>query len=93
MSSTRDIESLKSELKSLIISSANLNHLKPEGIGDDDPLFKNGLGLDSIDLLEIVVNIEKKYGFKIQNNEAGQQALRSVNCLATAVAQHLNPAS
>lgn len=70
---------LKDEVKSLIVRCARLK-VAPASLGDDQPLFdeKGGLGLDSIDLLEVVVNIEKAYGVTIQDRETGQRVLRSV---------------
>jgi acyl carrier protein len=85
-----DLSALKSEIKKLIISSANLQVLEAE-IDDNAVLFQGGLGLDSIDLLELVVNIDKKYGLKIQNNEPGKQALKNVESLAVWIHSHQNP--
>jgi len=84
MEALKDINSLKQELKGLIISAANLS-LKPEEIADSSPLFREGLALDSIDLLEIVVQLDKKYQFKIRNDEQGRKSLASVQTLAEAL--------
>ena len=56
---------LKLELKKLILKAANLEDVEPDEIEDDAPLFVEGLGLDSIDALELAIAIEKKYGIKI----------------------------
>ncbi len=92
MTFNRDIEALKTELKQLIISVANLQDITPNQITDSQPLFKDGLGLDSIDLLELAVHLEKKYGLKIQNNEEGKLALSSASHLAEAIQNHLEKA-
>lgn len=75
------ISQLQVELSTLIISAANLNHLKPEDIKPDQSLMRDGLGLDSIDILEIVVNLEKKYGFKLRNDASGREALSNLRSL------------
>ena len=70
------------ELKSKIIESLKLQDVSPDKIGDDDPLFGAGLGLDSIDALELVVMLEKNYGIVIKDIEEGRPAFRSVRALA-----------
>ncbi len=59
------MEQLKADLKKQIIEALNLNHLKPEDIGDDQALFVDGLGLDSIDALELIVLLQQQYNIKI----------------------------
>ena len=70
------------ELKIKIIESLRLQDVKPEQIEDDAPLFGTGLGLDSIDALELVVMLEKHYGIVIKDIEEGRPAFRSVRTLA-----------
>ena len=70
------------ELKKLIITTLKLEEVNPEDIEDDGQLFGNGLGLDSIDALELVVALEKKYGVEIPDSEVGERVFRSVNTLA-----------
>ena len=70
------------ELKSKIIESLKLQDITPEQIDDDAPLFGTGLGLDSIDALELVVLLEKEYGIVIKDIEEGRPAFRSVKTLA-----------
>ncbi len=70
------------ELKQNIIGSLNLQDVTPEQIDDDAPLFGAGLGLDSIDALELVVMLEKNYGIVIKDIEEGRPAFRSVRTLA-----------
>ena len=69
-------------VKLLIIDSLNLDGMSPEAIGDDDPLFGEGLGLDSVDALELVVAMEKAYGIKIKSHEIDAQVFRSAATLA-----------
>jgi len=70
------------ELKKLIITTLKLEEVNPEDIEDDGQLFGTGLGLDSIDALELVVALEKKYGVEIPDSEVGERVFRSVNTLA-----------
>lgn len=82
--SQNNLQNLKLEIKQLIVAAANLPQA-PEEIDDNIPLFQTGLGLDSIDVLEIVVRLEKKYGLKIRNNDEGKKILTNVESLAAAV--------
>ena len=61
-----------------------------EEIEDNTPLFVEGLGLDSIDALELIVLLEKKYGLKINTAEEGKKVLHSVHTMAEHIAQHQN---
>lgn len=70
------------ELKSKIIEALKLQDITPEQIDDDAPLFGTGLGLDSIDALELVVLLEKEYGIVIKDIEEGRPAFRSARTLA-----------
>lgn len=76
------MQDLKYELKKQIIEELNLEDIKPEDIQDDAPLFGDGLGLDSIDALELVVLMEKYHGVKITDEEAGKKVLASINTMA-----------
>jgi acyl carrier protein len=60
----------------------NLSEMKPENIDEDAPLFIDGLGLDSIDALELTVLLEKKYGLKIKTAEEGKKILYSLKSMA-----------
>ena len=70
------------ELKQRIIESLRLQDLTPAQIADEAPLFGSGLGLDSIDALELVVMLEKHYGIVIKDIEEGRPAFQSVRTLA-----------
>lgn len=77
------MEDLKQQIKELIISSLELEDTKPEDIKDDAPLFGTGLGLDSIDALELGVAIKKKFDVKLSaENEDSKKHFASVNALA-----------
>lgn len=73
---------LKENLKKLIVDRLNLIDITPADIGDDMPLFKTGLGLDSIDALELTLNVEKEFGVKVANSEEALRAFQTVSTLA-----------
>ena len=75
-------------LKQQIIEALNLEDITPADIQDDAPLFGEGLGLDSIDALELFMLLDKHYGIKLQNREDGKQVFRSVNTMAAYIEQH-----
>lgn len=77
------IEDLVGELKVKIIKTLGLMDIKPEDIKDDAPLVGGDTGIDSIDVLELVMMIEKDYGVKIENKELGAKVFASVRILAT----------
>ena len=74
-------EQLETKIKELIIEALMLEDLAPEDIGSVDPLFGDGLGLDSIDALELVVLVEDRFRVSIPDEEVGQRAFASVNSL------------
>ena len=80
-------ENLNEEIKKLIIDSLKLERT-PESIDDNEPLFQTGLGLDSIDALELAVALERRYRVTIPDEKVGKQAFRSVAALAEYVAAH-----
>jgi len=73
---------LKENLKKQIVEQLNLKDIKPEDIGDDTPLFVEGLGLDSIDALELIVLLQQHYGIKLTKSEDGPVVFRNVNSMA-----------
>jgi len=77
-----DEKELKDRLRTLIIDKLRLEGVKPDEIGDDTALFGEGLGLDSIDALELVVALEKEFGVTIDDEEVGAQAFQNLNALA-----------
>ena len=77
------MEDLILQLKKEIIEVLNLEEVKPEDIDNDAPLFGNeGLGLDSIDALELIVLIEKNYGIKLKDPAKGKEIFQSINVMA-----------
>lgn len=76
------MDALIEKLKGQIIEQLNLAEVKPADINPDAPLFGAGLGLDSIDALELIVLLEKHYGIKIQNPADGKKIFESVRTMA-----------
>jgi acyl carrier protein len=79
---------LKEKLKSQIILFLNLTDLTPIDIKDDEPLFGDGLGLDSIDSLELIVLLKREYGINIQDPKEGRKVLVDINSMAAYIEKH-----
>lgn len=77
-----DKDTLVHDLKELIITSLKLEDMSPDDIDGKAPLFGEGLGLDSIDALELVVALEKTYDIKIPDEDVGREAFGSIDALA-----------
>jgi acyl carrier protein len=77
-----DAPALREGLKVLLVKRLRLRGVDPSSIGDDDPLLKGPLGLDSIDVLELVLAVEEEYGLKISDEQLGEGTLNSVAALA-----------
>ncbi len=82
------MEQLMSELKESIIQHLKLQDVKKENIDNDAPLFGAGLGLDSIDALELIVLLQQEYGIKIKNAEEGKSVFQSVRTMADFVTKN-----
>lgn len=76
------MEALKQELKGKIIEALNLEDIAIEDINDTDPLFGEGLGLDSIDALELIVLLDKVYGIRLADPKQGKAIFESVETMA-----------
>ena len=76
------MDTLKEDLKKQIIAQLNLEDISPEDIKDDAALFGDGLNLDSIDALELIVLLDKKYEVQIKNPEEGKTIFQSINSMA-----------
>ncbi len=80
---------LRRKLKELLIERLKFEDMGPDDIPDDEPLFGGGLGLDSIDALEIVVMLESEFGIKVKNETTARDSFRSISTLANYVEQKL----
>lgn len=76
------MDNLKEKLKVQIIERLNLKSLRPSDIGDDQPLFVEGIGLDSIDALELIVLLQQEYNIKLSNAEDGPRVFHSIRTMA-----------
>ena len=80
------MEALKQELKGKIIEVLNLEDISVADINDNDALFGDGLGLDSIDALELIVLLDKDYGIKLVDPKEGKNIFQSIDTMATYIA-------
>jgi len=79
---------LKEELKEKLIEQLSLEDVEINEIGDNDPLFGDGLGLDSIDALELIVLLEKDYGIKLSDPKEGKAIFESISVMADYISKH-----
>lgn len=82
------MEALKQELKEKIIKTLNLEDINPADVNDNDALFGDGLGLDSIDALELIVMLDKDYGIKLSDPKEGKAIFQSIETMATYITEH-----
>jgi len=78
----RELAGIRAKLKELLISNLNIESVTPDQIKDDDALFGEGLGLDSLDAVEIVVILQRHFGVQVKDMEKGREIFRSINTLA-----------
>jgi len=79
---------LKQQVKKQIIEFLNLKTVKPEDISDDEPLFGEGLGLDSIDSIELIVLLSREYGIEIKDPKEGRKILVDINTMVDYIEKH-----
>jgi len=82
------MEELKLELKAKIIHQLNLEDISIDDIKDTDPLFGSGLGLDSIDALELIVMLDRDYGIKLTDPKEGKTIFESIEVLGKYISEH-----
>ncbi len=82
------MENLIAELKQRIIEALSLEEVNPDDINADDPLFGEGLGLDSIDALELIVMMEKFYGIKLKDASESKAIFKSIGTMADYIAKN-----
>ena len=84
-----DRNELKAALKRLLVDGLRLQDVRPEDIQDGAPIFVDGLGLDSVDALELVVLVEEKFNIQIPDEAVGKQAFASIDALTDYVAAEI----
>ena len=82
------MDNLINELKTSIIEALNLEEVKPEDIDENASLFGEGLGLDSIDALELIVMMERNYGIKLKDPAQGKEIFKSIAVMADYIRQN-----
>lgn len=82
------MENIKKQVKEILIKDLKVQGVKPQDIGDTDPLFEEGLGLDSLDAVELVVLVQKHFDVQIADMEEGKRAFVSVESLAKYIIEH-----
>jgi len=82
------MDALKKELKENIIEQLNLEDMTVNDIADNDMLFGDGLELDSIDALELIVMLDKNYGIKLTDPKEGRAIFESINTMAAYITEH-----
>ena len=85
----KSLEELRKELKELLVVNLSLEDITPDEIEDDEILFGEGLGLDSLDAVEIVVLLQRSYGLEITDEQQAREIFRSINTMARWVSESL----
>jgi acyl carrier protein len=81
--------SIAQKLKQVIVEDLNLDEVTPDEIKDDAPLFGEGLGLDSLDAVELVVVVKRHFGVEIKDMSEGREAFASINALTRFIEEHM----
>lgn len=89
-SQEKSLEEIRKELKEFVVMDLALEDIKPEDIGDEEILFEGGLGLDSLDAVEIVVLVQRTYGLEIADEEQAREIFQSMDTLARWIHEHLS---
>jgi len=88
-----ELAAIKAELKDLLVANLSLEEVEPADIEDDMELFGEGLGLDSLDAVELVVLLQRHFGVEVKTADQSREVFRSINTLARYVQEHRKSAS
>ncbi|MCF7790608.1 MAG: acyl carrier protein [Victivallales bacterium] len=88
MSNVNELDELREQLKKLIVEALSLEDIEPDEIADDEALFGSGLGLDSLDAVEIYVMLQRNFGIEIKNTSDAKNIFYSIDSLAKYVQKH-----
>ena len=84
----RELSEIRQKLKEYLVEQLSLEDITPEDIKDEEPLFDEGLGLDSLDAVEIVVILQRHFGIAVKDADMGREVFESVNTLAEYIYKH-----
>ncbi len=82
------LSAIREEVKELLVSSLSLEDINPSEIKDDEPLFGEGMGLDTLDAVEIVVQLQRNYGLEIKDMDRGKKVYQSINTLSRFICEN-----